>query len=191
MHSAASPIGDHSEGDRLAVDDEVAPAVEEPGHHVDVVVERLGPAVEERFGDDELAGGVVELDGVGEGLAQLLVGGRRGEREREGPVVADEHPVLHVAEVAADQTAARRVVLAVTQAEEAREVDDAGVFHLLVGQGHAEFVEPVGKGRAPSGRDHDDVTVDRGPVVEPDTADDRRGVARSPPDRRPPGHLRR
>ena len=47
---------DHPERDGLAVDDEVAPAVEEPGHHVDVVVEGLGAAVEERFGDDEFAG---------------------------------------------------------------------------------------------------------------------------------------
>ena len=157
---------------------------------MDVVVEWLGPAVEEWLGDDELAGGVVEVDRVGERLAEFLVGGRCGEREREGSVVADEHPVLHVAEVAADQTAAGRVVLTIAQAEEPGEVDDAGVLHLFVRQRHAEFAEPVGQGRAPSGRDHDQVTVERGPVIESDAADDRAGRRRSPPDRRPLGHPR-
>ena len=167
---------DHAERNGLAVDDEVAPAVEESGHHVDVVIEWLGAPVEERFRNDEFAGRVVELDRVGESLAQLLVGGRRRKREREGPVVADEDPVLDVAEVAADQAAAGRIVLALAEAEEAREVDDAGVFHLLVGKLDAEFLEPVGKRRPPAPGHHDEFAVDGGPVVEANARDDRWGL---------------
>ena len=125
-----------AERQRLAVDHHVPPAVHEPGHHVDLG-DRLGRSRQPLDGGAATGGGV-ERGRLGE-APQLVIGDGDGQRDRERPVVAREHAVLEVAEVAADRGALGRAQASSPQPVEAREVDDAGVVDLL---GHVGGAQP-------------------------------------------------
>ena len=96
----------------------------------------------------------------------MVVVGGCGQRDREGAVVADEHAVLQVAEVATDHTAAGRRRLAVAQPVEPREVHDAGVLGLFAHLAGAHRGQPLGHHAAPAGGGHHQIGVQRGAIGE-------------------------
>ncbi len=103
--------GKETQGERLTIDDVLAEAIEQARHHVHASGDGLGAAVHPRSRCHEVAGRFIEDHGVGESLAQFVIIGRCRERDRERVVVADEDAVLHVSEIAADRSGARRIRL--------------------------------------------------------------------------------
>ena len=89
--------------------------------------------------------------------AQLVVGDGHGQGDRERPVVAGEHAVLEVAEVAADRGRSGRWRRRLAQPVEARQVDDAGVVDLLRHRRERRARSShAGQRAAPAGGDHDE-----------------------------------
>ena len=134
-------------------------------------------------------GGAVEVVGVDQAGAQLAVVGVEGEGDRQRAVVALEHGVLEVAEVAADGTVGGRRLDAREQPVEAREVDDAGVLDLLVRGGRRARRAIVGTAER---RPRAATTIDAGtisaPVDEAGSVGRRRTpVTRGPATRAAPG----
>lgn len=138
--------GQHTRSHGHTIDDVVAPTVQQAGHHVHLLGDRIGSAVEPGRGGDQLPRTLVEHCRVGQHLAQLVVGCWRCERDTERAVVAHEDAVLEeAAQIAADGAGAGRVVVAVAQPVEAAEVDDAGVVDLF-----GDGAGPIAAYRSPS-----------------------------------------
>ncbi len=150
-------VADRNEpdGSRFAVDDEVAPLVQETRHHVDVGGDRLGPPVEPRGRGRQRASCRIERRRIRQAATEFVVVGRDGECDAEGPVVADERAVLDVAEVAPDRPGARRDVGVGQEPVEATCVHDPGVLHGLGHLAGADLGQPLGH-RTPASvrRDH-------------------------------------
>ena len=195
---------------RHAVDDVLAPAIDQPGHQVHLVADRRGAAIKPRLRRDQLLRARVERRRRHHQLAQFFISCWRCERDAERAVIASEDAVLHVPKVATDW-AARRARLPLAQAIEATEVHDAGFIDDFRHGGDTDLVEPVAQRTAPTGGDDREVgsdfaaigesntphvgrcgtrvceqTADTDARAQPDRAFGERRAAQHPLERRPP-----
>ena len=155
--------------DGLAARHILSETVEQPRHHVHLLGDRLGPPVEPGRGGHQLPGARVEHDGIGQAATKLIVVGGRGDRDAEGAIVAHEHAVLHIAEITADGTTARRIVGIGQQAVEPREVHDAGVVDFFLHRCTASGVQPFAQRAASARGDHGEVGRQFGAVGQAHT----------------------
>ena len=183
VHSTASPMGITPVASGCSVDDVLSPAIDQPGHDVHRLGDRLGSAVEPRRGRHELAGTGVEHLADRSACVRSSVSpvgvARVTENVRLSPT---NTPYLRYPRSPPIGPVRGGYAGTVEQPVEAAEVDDPGVVGLRRRSGrNRSRTQPLGQGAAPTGGHDDQIAVRPAAIGEPHAGDVWRAGARRRP----------